>query len=276
MWSDVMDLFMRKIQLVVGGKLIEQPLTIHFDIPFDDSDKVKDVEIKIYNLSDATINGFKNGQKVILTVGYQNDTGTIFEGILKKPETSWSGQDKITKLKCIDEKGNYLTKDIKKTYAESTKAMDILTDLVSQSGLSIGELQLPTNFTYRSGKTVNSKLSDAIIAVAKDCKAKVHINKNKIFIRDKNKGDMLGFEINKETGLIDTPSVIESEVDDVQQKEKVKRTGYKVKMLLNHRITVDSIIKVSSEKVNGVFRVEKGKHICNGSSFYTETEVYPL
>jgi hypothetical protein len=271
-----MNLFMRKIQLVVGGNLIEEPLTIYFEIPFDDSSTVNSVTIKVYNLSDTTINGFKNDQKVILTAGYQNDTGTIFEGILKDSKTRWSNQDKVTTLNCIDEKGNFLTKPIKKTYAENVKAMDILTDLVAQSGLSIGDLELPVNFTYRSGKTFYSNLGDAIIAVAKDCKAKVHINKNKIFIRDKNTGDTLGFEINKETGLIDTPSVIESEIDDVQRKKRIKRTGYKVKTLLNHRITVDSIIKLSSEKINGVFRVEKGKHLCTGNSYYSELEVYPV
>lgn len=271
-----MDLYMRNIQLIVGGKLFEKPLTIYFDIPFADSSDVNTAEIKVYNLSNATINGFKNGQKVILSAGYQNDIGTIFEGILKTPSTEWSGKDKITKLTCIDDKGNFLTKTIKKTYAENTTGQDILIDLVSQSGLSIGELQLPVNFVYRSGKTIYGKLGDAIIAVARDCKAKVHINRNKIFIRDKNKGDDIGFDVRKETGLIEEPSVIETETNDVQQKTKVKRTGYQLKMLLNHRITVDSIIKLTSKKVSGVFRVEKGRHICDGNSFYTEVEVYPL
>ncbi|RYI25204.1 hypothetical protein EVU96_24885 [Bacillus infantis] len=271
-----MNLYRRKKQLVVGGKLIEDPLTIYFDIPFDDSEKVNDVTIKVYNLSDSTINGFKNGQKVILTAGYEGDTGTIFEGILKKPETNWEGVDKITSLICIDEKGNFLEKDIKKTYAENTNALTILKDLVAQSGLSLGELQLPKNFVYKSGKTIKSKLGKAIIEVARDCLAKVHINRNKIFIRDKNRGDDTGLDIKKETGLIEQPSMVEAETEDVQKKSKVKRTGYSLKILLNHRITTDSILKVSSQKVSGVYRVEKGKHTADGNGFYTEVEVYPL
>lgn len=273
-----MNLFMREVRATIGSRTIEEPLTIYFDIPFDDGDKVNDISIKIFNLSDNTINGFKNGQRVILTAGYKGDAGTIFDGKLKKVSTEWESVDKITTFLCIDDKGNFLSTKVKKTYAANTNAKTILNDLIGKSGLSIGELSLPTNFVYRSGKTINGKLGTAVIAIAKDCKAKVHINRNKIYIRDKNKGNTIAFEVSKETGLIDNPTVIEDETNDVQKKKKIKRTGYSLNMLLNHRITVDSLIQLNSKTVKGLFRVEKGKH--SGSNrddeFYTYVEVYPL
>lgn len=270
------NLYMRKISLIAGSKLIEQPLTIYFDIPFDDSEKVNDVTIKVYNLKDSTINSIAIKSEFVLTAGYKDDAGVIFQGILKKKESNWEGLDKITSFICVDSGADYLDKVIKKTYGRNTTARTILNDLVGMSGLSIGALELPTNFIYRSGKTVNGKLKKTIIGIAKDCKAKSHVNRNKIFIRDKNKGDNYGIEISKETGLIEEPEEIESEIStDKKAKEKVKRKGYKLKLLINHRVTVDTIIQLKSRKVSGVFRVEKGSHSHDGNAYFTEVEVYP-
>ena len=270
-----MNLYMRKISLIAGDKTIEQPLTIHFEVPFDDSTEVNDVEITVYNLKDSTVNSMKKGDRFILTAGYIDDSGTIFQGILKRKETTWEGVDKITKFYCIDDEGKYMTDKIKKTFERGTTASTILKFLIGKSGLSIGEMDLPKDFVYRSGKTINAKISTVMIEIAKDCKAKVHINRNKIFIRDKNKGDTSGIVVSKETGLVDEPEEISDETNDVQKKGKTQRKGYKVRMLINHRITVDTIFTLKSKKVNGRFRVEKGKHTHSGQPFYTEIEVYP-
>ena len=270
-----MNLYMRKISLIAGRKTIEPPLTIYFDVPFDDSAEVNDVEITVYNLKDSTVNSIKKGDRFVLTAGYQDDAGTIFQGILQRKETTWEGVDKITKFYCIDDEGQYMTKKIKKTFERGTTASTILKYLIGESGLSIGEMKLPKDFIYRSGKTINAKISTIMLEIAKDCHAKIHVNRNKIFIRDKNKGDESGIVVSKETGLIDEPEEISDEIDDVQKKEKKQRKGYKVRMLINNRITVDTIFTLKSKKVNGRFRVEKGRHTHNGQPFYTEVEVYP-
>lgn len=261
-----MDLYMREVELIVGNRTFTKPLTIEFDVVFDDTEKVNETEIKVYNLLDSTIKEFASNQRVVLNAGYQGDVGNIFVGTLKRQKTEWQGKDKITTLTCIDTNENYLSTKVSKTYTTGTPASVVLRDLIGRSGLSIAEFSIPRDFVYRRGKSVYGRLKDCIMAVAADCNAKVHINKNKIFVRDKNKGDNIGYEINVNTGLI--------EVTDVEQeKNGQKQKGYLVKTLLNHRITVDSIIKLNSKKASGLFRVKKGKH--DGTNFYTEMEVYP-
>lgn len=269
-----MDLFGRKIRLEAGGKLLEPPLTIYFDSEFDDSEKINTTKIKVYNLSNKTISGIKQNSAVLLSAGYGNDVGVIFEGVVKNPQTTWSGVNKVTEIEGVDRHGVYLTKKVNKTFAPGTDSDTILRYLVQEAGLGIGDLSPVINFVYRKGKTLKGNVSTLIKAIVKDTKSKMHINRGKIYIRDAKKGDNTGFVVNKDTGLIDVPEKIESEETDKKTKKKTVRTGWKVKMLLNHRITVDSIIVLQSKVITGTFRVAKGRHYSEGSSFYTEVEVY--
>lgn len=155
-------------------------------------------------------------------------------------------------------------------------------ELARDAGLAIGDIDLPVDFIYRSGKALNGKIKFLVSEIAKDCEAKLHINKGRIYVRDRVKGDNLGLDISKETGLIDEPEEVEEEVKDEKgsklKNDKKKIKGYKIKVLLNHRITTDVIIKLTSRKVSGVFRVSKGEHKgdTSGQEYYTECEVVPV
>ncbi|MGE7988959.1 phage protein [Lysinibacillus fusiformis] len=295
------NLFMRKTTFLVGGREITDPLTIKFSVPFGDNDKVDTIDIQIYNLKDETINSISINQVAILSAGYVEDNGVIFSGTLKKKETKWEGLDKITTFKCIDCTLDYTRGVVKRTYGRNTPASLILRELARDAGLAIGDIDLPVDFIYRSGKALNGKIKFLVSEIAKDCKAKLHINKGRMYVRDQSKGDKLGLDISKETGLIDQPEEIEEEVKTENKAEKKKEKneksdkksdgkkpvskpvkkklkGYKIKLLLNHKITTDVIIKLTSRKVSGVFRVSKGEHKgdTSGTEYYTECEVVPV
>lgn len=276
------NLYMRKTTFLVGGREITDPLTIKFSVPFGDNEKVDTIDIQVYNLKDETINAITTNKAAILSAGYVDDNGVIFSGTLKKKETKWEGLDKITTFKCIDCTLDYTQGVIKRTYGRNTPASLILRELALDAGLAIGDIDLPIDFIYRSGKALNGKIKIQIAEIAKDCKAKQYINKNRLYVRDRAKGDKLGLDISKETGLIDEPEEIEEEVKDEKKSKtsasKKKLKGYKIKLLLNHKITTDVIIKLTSRKVNGVFRVSKGEHKgdTSGTEYYTECEVVPV
>lgn len=272
---------MRKTSFLVSGREITDPLTIKFSVPFGDDEKVDTIDIQVFNLKDDTINAISTNQMAVLSAGYIDDNGVIFNGTLKKKETKWEGLDKITTFKCIDSTEDYTKSVFKKTYGRNTKASLILRELAQAAGLAIGDIDLPVDFVYRSGKMLNGKIKTLVAEIAKDCEAKLHINKGRMYVRDRVKGDNLGLDISKETGLIDEPEEIEEEVKDdkssksTNPKKQIK--GYKIKMLLNHKVTTDVIIKLTSKKISGVFRVSKGEHKgdTSGQEYYTECEVVP-
>ncbi|MGE7112741.1 phage protein [Lysinibacillus sp. NPDC047702] len=276
------NLYMRKTAFLVSDREISDPLTIKFSVPFGDNEKVDTIDIQVFNLKDDTINAISTNKIAILSAGYVDDNGVIFSGTLKKKETNWEGLDKITTFKCIDSSLDYTKGVIKRTYGRDTSASLILRELARDAGLAIGDIDLPVDFIYRSGKVLNGKIKTLVAEIAKDCEAKLHINKGRIYVRDSKKGDNLGLDISKETGLIDEPEEVEEEMKDEKgsklKNDKKKIKGYKIKVLLNHRITTDVIIKLTSRKVSGVFRVSKGEHKgdTSGQEYYTECEVVPV
>lgn len=269
------DLFGRKIEFLYDRYKITNELTIYFDVPFDDEPDANIAEIKIYNLSTSTINTIKKGQSVTLNAGYTNDVGAILKGKIQGIFTEPQGVDRITHIYVIDAEDIWMEKQVKRTYKQKTTAKQILNDLLRLSGLKVGALSLPKNFVYKSGKTINDKLGKAIIDVAKDCGAKVYITRGKIYIQAKDQAIGPAIEINKNTGLITSPTPIEKEETLPDGKKRVKK-GYKITTLLNNKIQTDSLVHVKSKTANGKFRVEKGRHYCDGDKFYTEMEVYPL
>lgn len=270
-------LYGRMIELTVGGKQFKSGigldgLTILFDVPFDDDKEPNVGTIKVYNMADSTIAAIKKNLPIILNAGYQSDVGGILLGFVEKVQTTWEGVDKVTELTVIDGVEKWYNLPIKKTYAPGTTGNAILTDLVKQTGLEIGSFVLPSDRPYRGGKAFNTKLRNAIAEIAKDCGAKVHVTRGKVFIRPKNEGQTIGFVIDKDHGLISSPTPIEKDIGKGKQKTLVQ--GWKVITLLNHRITTDAILQIKSKTANGMFRVEAGRH--DGSSFLTEMEVYPV
>ena len=266
---------MRKYSFSCGATF-ESPLTVQFSVPFSDTSETTTTTIKVLNLKDTTIDSVQINTPAILNAGYEADYGTIFTGFLKNTETAWSGPDKVTSFICADAPSDYLQKDFSKSYTQNTNASLIIQDITAFAGLKIGDISLPVDFVYRSGKTVKGKPKTLLEGIAKDCKAKMHVTKGLLYMREKDAGTNLGLAISKETGLLDNPERIENEVDD--GKEKKKRTGYKLKMLLNPRVDTDVIIQLTSKTVTGTFRVEKGEHKGDSSSqeWFTECEVYPV
>lgn len=269
----------RKYEAIIGNAVFKnEDFTINFDVPFDDGSDPNISEIEIYNLKDSTINSIQDRMPVILNAGYQSDVGAILVGFVRNPRTEWSGVDKITKVNIIDVNDKWMEQWVDKTYAENITGKQVLSDLIGMSGLQIGSFSLPINVVYKNAKTIKTMLGQAIGEVAKDCGAKMHVNRGSIFIRDKFDGDRIGFILDKEHGLIDTPSPIESsyEVGIDENKKKIVMKGFKVVSLLHHRITTDSILQIKSKTANGIFRVEKGRHKSNGNTYFTEMEVYPV
>jgi len=261
------DFWIRQTNIIAGGlRFNSDDLDISFDVPFDNDEEPDVASATIYNLSDNSINAIKKSKHVIINAGYRGDIGTIFTGTLQNINTSWQGVDKITSFTVGDGANEWLTTHVSETYAEGIRASAILDDLTGQFGLELGKLQLVNDLTYPKGRCIDAMLKDAIIQIVRECDTTFKISKGRIFIMPVEEGHQTGFVLNDRTGLIGSPEVFEREEEGETKK------GYKVKMLLNHRITVDSILSINSRTANGTFKVLKGRHR-SGGDFLTEVEV---
>ena len=263
-----------------GVKINSSDLDIEFKIPFDDDTEANEAEIKIYNLSKTTISAFILDKKLTVTAGYGNDTGVIFSGFVSKVMTKYSGVDKITAINAIDSMELKERKIDSISYSKGTKASYILRDLIKKINLPLAVFETRKDHTYKDSVTVDGELMSNIKKYAEVCGVSAYILKSKIYVRYIKSGDNINFTVCEETGLINSPEEFteeekteEEEDDKKKNKEKVMITGYKFKMLLQHRLTTAAIIKLRSREINGVYRVRKGSHSFNGTDFITEAEV---
>ncbi|WP_425447727.1 phage protein [Dethiothermospora halolimnae] len=259
-----MKLWKQKVELIAAGQSFSNnDFEIDFKVDFDTDPEPNVSEIKIYNLSNSTISNIKKEGNVILNAGYKGDIGTILLGTIEEIKGKWNGVDKETKLMVGEGSKQWYKTYIEKSYMPGITSQAVINDLANTFGLELGDLQLENNVTYSRGITVSGMLQNALRQVVKDTGSKFYISNGKIYIRPKKKGTFTGFLLNSDTGLVDTPQKIEQE----------GKEGYKVKMLLNHKINVDSILQIESRTANGNFRVVKGTH---KGDFITEVEVVPL
>lgn len=244
-------------------------LDCEFDIPFDDDTEANEAEIIVYNLSDTSIQNIKTGGQITVTAGYGDDTGIIFSGVISKPKTYFSGVDRVTEIRAID--NNQLKeREIESiSYTQGTPASRILKDLVGKVGLPIAVFSTKRDHVYKDKATVEGGLMDKIRSYAKVCGVSAYICKGQIYVRHILDGDGLEFTLSADTGLLEL-----SEFEEEIIAEDITDTahGYELTMLLQHRITTASLIKVSTRNVSGTYRVREGSHTYDGTNFLTKVK----
>ena len=265
-------LWKRKIALSVGGKVITNPLRIEIDVTFSEVPETDIGKVTVYNLQDGTINAISAAKTMRISAGYESDYGNIFNGEVINATTKWSGNDKVTEFELADSNKKYREERVTKSFAPGTTSDEVLMYLIGKVGLGIGEFSPVKTINYPNGITITGRAQDSIKKIINETESKYYIKGNTAYVRNPKKGDMQGFVLNKNSGLVDTPErFTKTEGDD-------EVVGYKIKSLINHQITTDSIIFVESREVSGMFRVSEGTH--SGSNIdgqlLTEMEVYPI
>lgn len=270
-----------------GIKINGSDLEVRFEVPFDDDTKPNQSKIQIYNLTQTTISKFKRNDVITVEAGYLGDFGVIFEGKISRVGTSKENVDKITTIYAIEgidyskikvspknadpaavytkgnKKGQPKKQVMKITFKAGTKSSTIIKRLCSVLGIKLGTFSLPREKTYPKGYTVTGNILNNLEDVVKATGAAMYWRRGKLIIRSIKAGDDERFILSSDTGLISNPEPFE--------EDGIK--GFKVKCLLQHKITVASIITIKSATANGKFRVKKGFHIADGTDFLTECEV---
>lgn len=147
------------------------------------------------------------------------------------------------------------------TFAKGTKASTIIKKLAGLLDMKLSKMVLPRDKVYKKGFKVTGKIESKLETVVKDCGASLYWRKGKPVIRSIHTGDDERFTLKSSTGLLEV-----SDYDDDDDE------GYSVRCLLQHRISVASIITLESNIANAKVRVKSGHHVFDGNDFVTEFE----
>lgn len=261
-----MILWNRQASVNLGGRLYQSDdIDIEFSVPFSTENEPDISEISIYNLSPSSVSGIQKGMPVALSAGYAGNVGMLCSGRISSFVTVMQGVDRKTTLKIATAAQAWKETKIQKTYAKGTSAQAILSDLISNFGVSIADMTVVKNVTYSKGKTVSGRLKDIVKALAKETESKFYLDKDRAYVRPFERGTATGFLLSGATGLIGSPEPME-----ITEGDNKSVQGWKVRCLLNHNIGVDSLIQIQSTVVSGTYRVVKGRHT---SEWITDMEV---
>lgn len=241
---------------------------MEFDIPFDDDTVANEAEFIVYNLSESTRNKFKVGNSIAMTAGYGTDTGIIFQGYISKVETVRDGVDRKTTIYALDDVKYTPQMMNEKTYSKGVKASTILKGLLSRLGLPIEVFSPKRDFTYDSETKIDGSIVENIKTYSEVCGVSTYIYKQRIYCRPITDGDNLHFNINSNTGMIESPEPFEEEKTSEKYVDTVH--GFNITMILQHRLGTAGIVKVDSIDYSGEYRVVSGTHSYDGLSATTE------
>ena len=243
---------------------------MEFDIPFDDDAIANEAKFVVYNLTESTANKFKVGNTIRLMAGYGADIGIIFDGYISKVKTVQDSVDRITTIYALDDVKYTPEMMDEKTYSEGVKASEILKDLLSRLNLPIEVFKPQRDHTYYDEIKVSGSIIEKIKEYSDVCGISTYICKQKIYCRPLWDGDNLHFNINSKTGMIGSPESFEKENQSEEYIDTIN--GYKITMVLQHRISTAGIVKLNSVNYSGEYRIVSGTHSFDGLSATTEFE----
>lgn len=261
-----MSTFGRVIEVTVGGKLFASPpLTIEFDLPFSESSAANVGEVKIYNLAEKTVKTLEVDAPVVVQAGYEGDVGTVAVGTASEVSTSWVGVDKVTTIVVGDGAAKWLSARVNRSWRQGVRASHVARDIIDLLGLRLGRLQLPYDVQYPTGKAFSTSAKAALEEIAADTGAKLHVTREAIYLVPPGDWQRIGVYLSAETGLIESP-----------QPSSQKPGAYRIRTLLQHRITTDTMVEIESRTARGQYRVAEGRHKSSLQEHVTEALVVPV
>jgi hypothetical protein len=262
-----MSLFKRKIQVIINDKMWTFPeLEIGFNVKFGSDGIPAEASCEIMNLNDDSISNIKAGQKIIINAGYENDLGTILDGVVVNSSLTGERTDRKLKINALNVTDQYLNIPINATFSGPATSEYLIKSVLSLVGIVPNVLSLGRNLSYQFGFNANGKMLNVLRRLTDEAWSKLVIRNSSIIIMPDMKGTETGFLSNASTGLITIDPI---ENDNTPAK-------YKVKMLLNHAITAYSILEIQSKTFNGLALVIEGNHYGGSGDFTTECDIMPL
>ena len=261
--------YLRQISVEIEGAdrsvLIIEELRITFDLHIDDQSSSSPSTVKIWNLAKASASHIAEPEQIVrVKAGYGDITNSapIFDGEIRRVLHERTGVDRVTTIVLSRSDSATSGALVCISLVEPVKLRDLVRRVVDAMGLriesdnAVPDEELEDGFFYTgSAKSALKDLLEPHKVTAYQVGGVMH------FTHRDNEPERGTFFLSHATGLIGTPSLTEDE-------------GLRAKMALNRSIELSQLVEVSSEAVDGWFRVKTIVHRGDnwGGEFVTEIE----
>ena len=215
---------------------------------------------------------------IIFNAGYAQNIKNLFVGNTARVVTKRVGTDIITTIEAGDGEEAFAKARLDKSFAPGTKVNDVLTNIKAALGLDKGqEKGIDLKDQFLNGMTLSGPARNHLDMITERQGLEWSIQNNQLQIIPRGVyTDEEVILLNSETGLIGTPTktkiINKSLVKGADGKEV--ESGVTCTALLNAEIKPGRRIKIESEFINGVFRVQKVTHSgdTHSNNWYSEIE----
>lgn len=222
-------------------------------------------EVTIYNASSQTINTLQKNGLLSLSCGYQDENSIIMSGWASDSEIKNDGKGSTSiKLSLIDGlgiDGNLLIKTEFSSKSTSTKIVAALVDFIKSKmlGIRIAPYIILTPIIYESSTSMFGDAYDLLDTTLRDCGYRVHIENGVLTILKATQSINEAFTvISSSTGMIGAAKPVKKL--DSDNKAQV---GCEFETILNPSLKLAKSVKVISNSVNDLFRLESIVHAGN-------------
>ena len=261
--------YLRQISVEIEDEsrsvLIIEELRITFDLHIDDQSSSSPSTVKIWNLAKASASHIVEPEQIVrVKAGYGDITNSapIFDGEIRRVLHERTGVDRVTTIVLGRSDSATSGALVCISLVEPVKLRDLVRRVVDAMGLriesdnAVPDEELEDGFFYTgSAKSALKDLLEPHKVTAYAVGDVMH------FTHRDDEPERGTFFLSHATGLIGTPSLTEDE-------------GFRAKMALNRSIELSQLVEVSSEAVDGWFRVKTIVHRGDnwGGEFVTEIE----
>jgi hypothetical protein len=283
----------RVYELIVGDSksgdalLINNSLQVTFDISKSSSnkDKTNSAAIEIYNLSDESLKLLDvDYPAAVFSAGYlEIGMKRLFAGQITNVTTRKSGTDRVTQIQMGAGYTDLNHTVLSQLTAPGRTVKDVLEDIrkaipnVSRGVFNGTNLNNPVIYGYPLMGTPKEMLDEL------SSKYGLHwqVDEDVLYVHDNDRASTENFEqayvISKYTGLIENAYRVSGDVRR-GAKDKSKKQGVQLKMLLNPDIIPGDIVKLEDTLITGWFRIDSMRHTggWRDSGWYTQLDLSAL
>jgi hypothetical protein len=239
--------------------------------------------IEVYNLTAAHRAAMRTrGLPIILSAGYTNAVGQIYEGVIRWADSIRHGADWITKIETGDGEVSYRLARLSRSFGAGTPVSYVVSQLVNTLGPSAFVTTqtiaaIPGQFSR--GYVVHGPASVELDAILSARGYEWHMEGGKVVVipRGATTGEMAVL-LTPSTGLIGS---VEHGSPPPGQKFNATHS-LKLKALIQPTIKPAGLVQVQADGIGltapAFFRVETMEHIgdTHGNDWYTEMDVFPV
>jgi hypothetical protein len=289
-----MDLIQRNRQyrLIIGdyssGEALEiTDLQVTFDISKspDNKKRTNSASIEIYNLSDEHVKLLDTDYPAaVFEAGYLDTGGPkrLFAGQVTHVSTRKSGTDRITQVTMGSGYTNLNHQLLSEFVPEGQDPKVVVQKFVKAIGADRGVVSgTNLNNPIIGGYPLSGTPKEMMDEFCEKYGCEWQLDDGVVYVHDKgrpnNENFDLAYVISKYTGLIETPYRVSGDRQR-SKKDKVKKPGIQMKILLNPDIRAGDIIYLEDTLITGWLKVESLRHSggWRSSGWYSEIRATSL